>query len=431
MIFVECANKPPLTAVVLSLCVLTGSADPLTAESEWSLADAPVSRIEIPDNPRTLPYRCLVVDSNHSGNGIYIGDQVYANLDDDEYDEIYSVFSCLIDSNHYHSALLVHPHDLTEGETSQHNGPFLCCRIHNCFALDVMRGPGEDIVLTRHHLDTLVIEVVSCCKTEGLLTIDTAIWFPAAIATGFPPRQYWHSIHLAPLAAFDANGDGTKELIYSRSVKPDSAIERSIVAYDLSRQRVEWTFPVADMVSADNAAVFWNAAGDSCLAMAIHSTGNKYATNGMTSREAYVLALDVEGKELWRRRIGGAMFSPVLVAHDVDDDGYDDVCVSSHPDLPEHPGVIVRAYNPLTGKLVATFRLTPGQRNSHSLLCSHSGQLFVFWRDEVSTWVARLGTGLKPTRLWMDDRHDRPTIASGTMGSLIGLPRSPVIVDMI
>jgi len=374
-----------------------------------------------PDDPRVLSYECVVVAYGEGFPQVY-GTHRFANLDDDPWDEEYQIYTHVIDSCHFRSALLIIPHDVSEGGVSQYNGPFLSRPVLGDTAIDVTGNPGADVILTRQYGDTIFFEIVSYDKTDGLLGLDTAFWFPAAVARGFPPRQYWHSTHVMVVVALDLNGDGHRDLIYTRPAKPDSSIDRGLVAYDVNNQRQLWFYPTADLVNAGCLDVFDNGQGDSCLVAAITSTGNRYSANGMSSQQAYAVALDLHGRELWRHTIGGSMFYPRFAAFDVDGDGRREACIATDPDTPESNDTILRVYDPFTGAVKMAHR-KPGasDRVNGQVIHCLEGKLFLSSLDEGKLVLYRFGRGLSLERTWVNDPEGPAVLGWMTAGPyLIG-----------
>jgi signal transduction histidine kinase len=376
----------------------------LTVVAPIQTAGLPVEHLNLPTNPLVLPYRCAPIQELEGAQNS-IGSQHFADLDGDGVDEFYYEYSEFVDSAFYKASLVVEPHSSTEGRPAQHNGPLQSCRILHQMAIDVLDGPEKEVILTRQYRDTIFLEIVGFRLENGQLAEDTSIAVPAAIARGFPSRGYWHDIHVYPQLALDVNGDGIKDLIYSRSAKPDSAIGRGIVAYDVIHGKELWVCPVADLIGEGQLRVFASGRGQSALVAVVTSTANSYSVNGMSSTEAYAIGLTLQGRELWHRKIGSSMFYPKLTA--VSLGARDDFVpvVTCDPSLQTNCDTIVRALDPLSGETVAALTLGShcGAISAINLF-SLAQNTYMQWLDDSITVISKIGPGLKLERSWIDVR---------------------------
>jgi signal transduction histidine kinase len=222
----------------------------------------------------------------------------------------------------------------------QYNGSLAGFPINSADLIDILNDSKPEIVISKLVGDTAFLEILVVGDSA---IADTHI-IRAADPMGPISSEGWHDLHITPLAGVDLNGDGFRDLIFSRSAKhnrtlaPDSIIERGIVAYDITHKKQLWFYPCADMVSRYNFHIVQLPDGSKIFVGATTACDNRYASNGMDSRYSYLFAIDEQGKELWRRVIGMGIYYPVTVCLDRDSDRINEIFTVIDPRLPETGG---------------------------------------------------------------------------------------------
>jgi len=299
--------------------------------------------LELPASPDQLPYNivCTRYDPPIGEN------QFMADLDGDGRQERVLHYSRFGDNCNYSSAVLCFSSVFNSMPVFQYNGPYMTCRIWDAYGMDVSGGPGDEIVLTKSHLDSVMMEILEF--GPDLELIDT-FTFVAAVGRNLPSPGGWHSLHCLPLAGIDVNGDGVRDLIYCRTAKPDSAFERAVIAYDMKNRKEIWSFRLGDQTNPHVFRLVPVPNGDTVLAFSVLSTGNRYESyNGYSSQKAYVLTLDRRGKLLWSHAVGGIFFYPACEAVDMDGDGQDEILATRESENDTRPMLTLQAYDLLTG----------------------------------------------------------------------------------
>ena len=259
----------------------------------------------------------------------------------------------------FQSAIVCYADPSPANAIFQYNGPLMFSRIESVGFVDVFGGPAKEIILTKAVGDSILLEIY--LPGSGKDTSDTVV-ITAAIGHNLNPPGAWHDIFVTPQAALDLNGDGSKELIYSRSAKPDSAFERGLVAYDIQNDRPLWFLPLADLVRWENFHIVEGLQRDTFFVFCTSATGNRYSTqSGMSSDYAYLMAVDRDGKERWRHTIGSGFGSSDCITSDLDGDGQLEIISTTEagdPDLPD--SIRVAAYDPMSGDIIESSPSLPG-----------------------------------------------------------------------
>jgi signal transduction histidine kinase len=237
------------------------------------------------------------------------------DFDGDGLDELITVFVQGVGADqassvlHYRSPLLL-------SALKQSWGKGTSATILSAQLLDVIGDEAPEVILTEVAGDSVLLTIVEIGKPES----HKWTTIPAAVSRHTLKDGGWKAVHVSALAGVDLNGDGHRDVIFNRSAKPESAIGRAIVAWDLFNDREIWMFELADGVSPENFHVFYDS-GKPVFTFTTFSSSNPYEANGMSSQYGYVLSLDASGKELWRRTCGASFFNSPGRAHDLNGDG--------------------------------------------------------------------------------------------------------------
>jgi signal transduction histidine kinase len=307
--------------------------------------------LSVPDSPEELPYRLTTIIP--SVKALMMID-IFEDINYDGIPEYFEIINEQMNSCEFNSRV-VGFRDLILGNTkftNQYNSPIKQCKIIHTDFIDIIGDSTKDLILTKRLADTLLLEIVE---------VDSACYIGPnhiIIKVGVGRSKHrpivWGDVHVNPLLGIDLNSDGYKDLIYSRIAQPDSAIERGLVAYDIRHEKEIWFFPTADMTTRSLFALVTNPSRESCFVFGTISNANAYSASGMTSTASYLLAIDLKGKELWRRTIGGRGFTPNLLAYDINDDGIEEILASVAEDTSKaHPSIRVIGFNPFNGEINA------------------------------------------------------------------------------
>jgi len=304
--------------------------------------------IESNDEPEQLWYGFETLSGSHGLGGKSCWNAIF-DIDGDGVDEAVCAFTEAIGSG-FSSKIILYRSPLSGDALCQTYGPNSSYIMHSSQLIDVIGDGRPEIVLTKLTGDTVFIEIVGL--TESCFSGWTVI--PAAIGDHSLVAKGWDAIHVQALGGVDLNGDGSRELLFSRSAKPDSAFERGIVAWDIPGDRELWHFKLADVVGPNCFHVLDDGT-QPYFAFATASCANAYSTNGMTSHNSYVLAIDSRGRERWRHKIGEEFFYGHTVLLDVDDDGRQELlCIWDGRLLGDKAPPELRCLDPVDGRILVS-----------------------------------------------------------------------------
>jgi hypothetical protein len=200
--------------------------------------DLIIDRVDISTAAEKLPYKFeSVISSNTCGKGP--GEHVVdcAHIRDGINHNIIFYFNLYVNSGTFSSAVGCLASPYTGQALFQYNGPYQHCRIWDCHFLDIKGGPEDEVIMVKAEGDTVFFEIIvyGIPRAEGSMkggddagspefrTIMDTIIFPAVVGTGLKKSGEWHTILAQPLAAVDFNGDGSRDLIYSRVSSPGAS----------------------------------------------------------------------------------------------------------------------------------------------------------------------------------------------------------------
>jgi signal transduction histidine kinase len=194
------------------------------------------------------------------------------------------------------------------------------CEIKDVAAFDLNGDGKKEIFASEVCGDSVLIRITD-------LTKKLIGEFTVAVGKGLGPKQAWE-LHVYTLGVCDLNGDGYADLIYTLDAKPDSSVQRAVVAYDVRRGKEIWRYHIAGHVTPPIfRIVHLPDSKTPVIVFAINSYANGYADNDMDDFHSYVVGLDFHGKELWRHIVGGAFCMPTFLCADIDYDGKPEILV--------------------------------------------------------------------------------------------------------
>ncbi len=320
-----------------------------------------------------------------------------SDINGDGRPEYLASFSHPVPNCMWKSAVIAYDSPLTGHALFQYNGPDAWA--HQWFVdyLDCIGSPADDIVMVRTHGDTAFLEIVAY---DSLSSSTDTTFVVAAIGKNLDPAGYFHDLTITPLTTIDVNGDGYKDLIYSRSVKPDSAFERAVIAYDLKNQKQIWLFPVADAVGRPAFSTVRLASGATVFVFTTNASGNAYtSSNDMTSKNGYVVCVDINGKERWRHTACEAFWGAPLLVMDVNGDGVSEAVVGfHHQDEPTSHSISAKCFDIESGNLLTSSEQFPGTGiDLKAFVDSTSGtrSILVYVSNDNEPYLLRLGTDLR------------------------------------
>ena len=319
-----------------------------------SAEDIPVKKIELPSSPDKLPY---TFESIWTFNLNYrFGWVGSTDLNNNGTDEVLYVYGRDESSGGYTSAAVVEEEFLGHGAVEQINSAYSHWPIADVFLRDVWGDSLKELLLIRPVGDSVYLEVNLFSDSSAPETI----YMLAAMARWGLAANGWKDLFIVPLTGIDLNGDDRRDLIFSRSSKvnnvekADSAFERGLVAYDLVGDSVLWFFPLADLVNKKNFLVLDRPEGRKLIVAAVLACANSYSVNGMDSEHAYLIAIDDQGREVWRQTISEAgFFYPHMTTHDCDANGIPEIILDLDGRLTGNKNVTsLVCVDPLTGQII-------------------------------------------------------------------------------
>ncbi len=342
---------------------------------------AKIRSVELQMNEATLKYGFAKL-AGSPGLGSRFGWNMVLDLDGDGHDEALAAFTEEV-AFRPSSKFIVYGSPLRGEALCQEWGSLTTALIHGVQCIDVIGDARPDIVLLKVAGDSLFLEIGEI--GDSCVTFTTII--PAAVGDPRRLTHGWDAIHVNALVGIDITGDGRREVLFSRSAKPDSAFQRALVAWDVAGDSAVWVFEVPDCVGAESFEVY-DAPGSSVLAFATCASSNSYETRGMTSHEGYALGVDLmNGTELWRETVGREFFNSPAVSYDIDRDGDREfICLRDGRLSGDGMAPEVCAFDPVTGATVASHRLdcsAPGcLMHILPVLGAPDGQIVVSCPDE-------------------------------------------------
>lgn len=294
-----------------------------------------------------LPFELHCYDQARALNG---GTSYALDTDGDGHCCYFRTYSRSGDNCLHYSAVGQFRDPLQADAIDEYHGPLSTCQIWSSALLRDESDSSARMVLTKSQGDTIWLELVE--YTEKSQIGEPEI-IKAAVREDSSIDLPWGVIHVDALGDEDLNGDGSNELIYSRTAKPESAFTRAVIAYDRKSKSPLWLYPTADIVKSNNFHRCTLPNGETIFVMVTISCANPYrSANGMDSQHAYVFALDQRGNEMWRQEIGSAFFYPASLLIDIDGDGSDELIVTREGKSEAgHSTFAVESLEPASGDL--------------------------------------------------------------------------------
>ena len=152
-----------------------------------------------------------------------------------------------------------------------------------------------------------------------------------SICTGKDLRVdgFWDGAGI-PCGIGDFTGDGRPEILITVDVGYD-LYPRMLVCLDWHEDRTVWEYPVSGTVTYTQTHSVDDPGQDGrSVVFGVGSKGNAVVANGMDDQHSYIVCLDAQGKERWRRVTGGVFTNPQPVAVDYNGDQRTDlifICV--------------------------------------------------------------------------------------------------------
>ncbi|MBD3298078.1 MAG: GHKL domain-containing protein [candidate division Zixibacteria bacterium] len=280
-----------------------------------------VTSLEPVDDPSTLPYRFVVdqvrtpndptfvypVDFEQDGNWesyqLQVGRHVTGELTSVL---LYDCLFCgnVIAQHNFDNALFEHPSS-TEAD----------------FDLD----GNVDIAATYVLRDTVWLTVIS----QNSTALD-----PLYICHGTDSHRIdglWDGKSTL-VGSLDITGDQCPEIFVAVDTGYD-LYPRKLVCVDWRAKQILWDFDVPANIPARLFSTIRNGSPDSALIVfSTFAKGNGAEANGMSDLRSYVIALNADGSERWRRSAGGLYTSAQSNVIDYDGDGHEEILFVAHAD---------------------------------------------------------------------------------------------------
>lgn len=385
----------------------------------------PVRRIDLSTPRETLPCRIDIIRP-HCNEGT---DYSVADLNGDDQPEYMYWYSNPAPGGLWQSAVVACSDPWTSDAILQYNGQDEWARQVNVSFFDCIGSRGDDIIVARVHGDTILFTIVAFDSAFAQAEMQHVV---AAVGQNMNPPGYFHSLHINSLAAVDLTGDGCKDFIFGRSVKPETAFERALIAYDLRNRREIWRFPVSDLIGRRCFKLVRLVSGEHVFVFAVNSANNLYrSTNGMTSDTPYLCSIGMDGRERWRHAQGNAFWNPSLSLLDMNGDGIEEaVTLLREGEVRDSMVLSLRCYDVATGRLIARSESLRGTWGSMCPLVDStdgdrfialgfaSGQDLCIAKFDTGLHLVDIVSGLELTAVQDYDRDGHPEILANNQQQL-------------
>ncbi len=219
---------------------------------------------------------------------------------------------------------------------------------------------GLDEIAAAHYLrDTVWVEIID--PQDGFI-------YTRRLASGqdLNGNGYWDG-NGSIAEKYDVNGDGIPEILGGIDTGYD-LYPRKVFCLDWKNDRILWEYEIAGVLNGPSLNVAKNAEGEIRFVFTVGSKGNMAVTEDMDDLHSYLIVLDKDGNELWKRTMTGVFGSSHARIIDFDNDGIDDICATASYDEPDtteggnfddRAGGLIRIYD-LDGKLKKSYDLGIG-----------------------------------------------------------------------
>ncbi|UCD16699.1 MAG: HAMP domain-containing histidine kinase [Candidatus Zixiibacteriota bacterium] len=191
--------------------------------------------------------------------------------------------------------------------------------LNSPFILDCDRDGLQEVAVTYVVRDSLWLDIYH---------FDSGSIYRKFIATGEDrdDNGYWDGCGAVCLT-HDFNGDGYDELLVNCDTGYD-LYPRELYCIDWFNDSTRWKYSYAGIPNRDNMFVE-HVEPDSCtyLILGIGSKGNAAIARDMDDSHSYLIVLDGDGNELWKKETGAAFSKGAPVIIDYDSDGFFDILV--------------------------------------------------------------------------------------------------------
>lgn len=361
-------------------------------------AEIPVIKIDASVSPEKLPYIFKELKSGSMSALKNMVSYTVGDINGDGIDELIWTYSHAEGHNIWKSAALCYADVMGNNLIFQENGCRSGAHIAGTFIQDVIEDAGKEIILVKDVFDSIFFEITTVDSSFA----ETTFCFLADVGEGMRPNDSWHDLNIEPLAGIDLNGDGFRDFIYSQSAKlnrpdnPDGALERGVCAYDSRNNKRLWFFPTADGGGANSFHIITRPDRTVYFVFATMACNNQYSSNGMNSGESYMLAIDKNGREIWRRTIGIGFFYPATFCIDMDGDGRQELYLVSDANMATDRMTRIERYDSETGNLVGSSQGLEKERflNALSYTVPNSGDVQILISFSTSKRSYVFGKGL-------------------------------------
>ncbi len=209
------------------------------------------------------------------------------------------------------SAVIFYSDILRKRAITQHN--IKTVQISSSYPCDLDSDGYTEFAIVYYYDDSLWLEIFH---------IEKGILHRQFLATGkdIDSNGYWDG-GVTLCDAYDFNDDGKAELILNVDTGYD-LYPRRIVCVDWYNNKILWEYNHAGIINVHNITIDPTGnGGRPIIILGISSKGNAAVARDMDDRHSYVIILDQNGKELWKKETGGTFTNgmPVMINYNNDD----------------------------------------------------------------------------------------------------------------
>ncbi len=405
----------------------------ITAFSAGASGDNPIFKeIDVTNPSEFYPYELREIQPIPK-HGDDFGEYRTVDFLGDSLDEYCAAYSNHTGGGHYRSALILFGGSSAIEALWEKNQEFSGGLLIDIHCLDMVGSDKEDICLIRQ-LDTNIYLDIFSAGDSDRVNYNRV---PAAIIEKWARDSGWYSLTVNPMTGIDLNGDGYRDLIFSRSsrvngnFKRDSAFTRGMIAWDIHGDSLLWFLPLPDEVGSTSFHTVYTPDGEPFFIFTKATNNNPYVASDMHSGEGYIMAVDINGRFLWRRMIGRGFYNGNMAM--INDPKYEKprlyIYISGL--LADRNGAgTLNEIDPWTGELIPPTIVLPVEnpnnlgtvfdpnRGEHILLVNYrtsSGSFIYEIYDADLNCLMRVGSELMGPNSFCDlTGDDRPEILAGS-----------------